>query len=199
MSLSLKDCGAVILAGGGSRRMGSAKALLTIDGQTMLERTLAQLTDFEEILISANDPALCPDLPTVGDRFSDAGPLAGLHAALCAAKSPALFCVPCDLPNFSPELPRLLLSRMPETAEICISADSTGRAHPLCGIFRRSILPRLETYLDQGGRRVMGFIEECSSLCISTAGLLPDEIFFNMNTPLEFRAAAEKLSHSHQA
>lgn len=53
-----KDFGAVILAGGQSRRMGRCKALLTVDGQTLLARTAQQLTAFSELLLSANDPAL---------------------------------------------------------------------------------------------------------------------------------------------
>ena len=83
--------GAVILAGGSSSRMGRCKAEIVIGGETLLARTVRQLTDFPECLLSANDPALAKGLPVrlVADRYPAAGPLSGLEAALpvtaCAA------------------------------------------------------------------------------------------------------------------
>ena len=83
MMLSRECCGVVILAGGRSRRMGTCKALLTIEGETMLSRLTRQLDDFQEKLLSTNTPALAEGLPLtpVPDFYPGAGPLAGLHAA----------------------------------------------------------------------------------------------------------------------
>ena len=192
MAISPDTCGAVILAGGASKRMGRCKALLPVDGQTMLERTRALLTDFDEILLSANDPALASDLPRVTDRRPDSGPLAGLHAALCRTRKRALLCLPCDLPNLSPAVPKLLLQTMPEEAEVLICRDSTGRLHPLCGIYRTSVLPVLEACLRQGQHRVMDFVTRLPYACADTGGIVPDEVFFNMNTPEDYRLATTK-------
>lgn len=191
MAISPATCGAVILAGGASRRMGRCKALLPVDGQTMLERTRALLTDFDEILLSANDPALESDLPRVADRWPDSGPLAGLHAALCRTRKSALLCLPCDLPNLSPAVPMLLLQAMPEEVDVLICRDSTGRLHPLCGIYRTAVLPVLEDCLRRGEHRVMAFVTRLPYACVDTGGIVPDEVFFNMNTPEDYRLATE--------
>ena len=49
MFLSYDSCGAVILAGGQSNRMGCCKAMLTINGETLVSRLVGQLSAFSEI------------------------------------------------------------------------------------------------------------------------------------------------------
>lgn len=189
MAISSAECGAVILAGGASRRMGSCKALLEVNGMTMLERTKESLHSFDQILLSSNDPSMSSDLPQVQDQYRGGGPLAGIHAALLRTQKKALFCVPCDLPRFSEEIPRLLMERMPEKAEVFICRDSTGRVHPLCGIYRKSVLPILEWCLMEGRYRVMDFVNRVPYAYLDTGDYVSDEVYFNMNTPLDYRSA----------
>lgn len=186
--MNISSWDAVILAGGRSRRMGQCKALLTVEGKTMVERTKDALSDFSRIFLSANDPALSCGLPVVQDIFPGCGPLAGLHAALSATDKEGVFSVSCDLPHFSPRLPRLLLEKMPEDAQVMICRDSTGRLHPHCGLYRKSVLPLLESCLSAGEFKVMDFIHQVPFALLDTEELLPDEVFFNMNTPEDYRA-----------
>ncbi len=185
MEETTSTCGAVILAGGHSRRMGTCKALLKLDGKTMLERTAEQLACFDEVLLSANDPALGAGLEVriVPDIWRECGPLGGLHAALAATQKDALFCVPCDLPRFTAELPRMLLERMEPEADAILCRDGAGRLHPLCGIYRRRVCPVLEEQLSQGRRRMTDLTEKLRCQILETGGLLPDSVFWNMNTP----------------
>lgn len=188
MLRSLDHCSTVILAGGHSRRMGTCKALLTIAGETMLARLSRQLEEFGERLLSVNDPMLAAglSLAPVPDVYRGAGPLAGIHAALGAANSEMLFCVPCDMPNFTPALPRLLLERYRgEDALVC--RDSTGRLYPLCGFFTKTALPALEAQLSQGNYCAMALLDKLQCTVVDMDGLVPDSVFFNMNTPEEFR------------
>lgn len=84
MAISLERCGAVILCGGQSRRMGTCKARLTVEGEPVLHRLAGALSFFEERLLSANDAALGAGLSwtVVEDRFPG---LAGSGASRCAA------------------------------------------------------------------------------------------------------------------
>lgn len=191
MAFPIERCGAVILAGGQSRRMGTCKARLCIGGEPMLSRLSRQLSAFDERLLSANDPALAEGLSlrVVADRYPNAGPLSGLHAALTAARSEALFCIPCDMPYFTPELPRLLLDRfVDEEAMVC--RDSTGRVYPLCGIYTKAALTALTAQLDRQCFRAMELLPALRCTVVDTAGLLPDRVFFNMNTPEAFQSLA---------
>ena len=187
MELTAENCGAVILAGGISRRMGCCKADLTVDGQTMLLRTREQLSDFDSVLLSCNDRQSAPGFQIVPDLFQNSGPLAGIHAALTATSKEALFTVPCDLPNFTAALPRLLMAEMKEDTDVLICRNGEGYPEPLCGIYRKRVLPVLEACLEAGERKVMNLVRRVSWEFLDTAGRLPDEIFFNMNTPEDYR------------
>ena len=184
-----KDFGAVILAGGQSRRMGRCKALLTVDGQTLLARTAQQLTAFSELLLSANDPALARQVPArlVRDNYPNGGPLAGLEAALTVSRHEALVCVPCDLPHLTAEVPRALAARLPPEADAMVFVDRTGRVHPLCGVYRRRILPVLRRQLERRALRVTELLECVQSVYLPADGLVPDEVFHNLNTPEDLR------------
>ena len=175
--------GGLILAGGRSRRMGQCKATLTVRGETLLEHTVRQLAGFPELWLSANDSELAKGLPVrlVADRYPGAGPLAGLEAALTETACEALVCVPCDLPNLTAAVPRLLAERFSPELDALVLADSAGRLHPLCGIYHRRALPAIRRQLERGERRVRDLLPQLrwASLC----GQVPDRVLYNLNTP----------------
>src|SRR5690349_20728578 len=104
---SLKFSGAV-LAGGESQRMGRDKALLQIDGETLLARQvrLLKAAGASEVIISQHPkrPRPISQLPTdvrlVWDTgsFEDCGPIAGISAVLQGAEFPLIAVVAVDLP-----------------------------------------------------------------------------------------------------
>lgn len=195
MVISLERCGAVILCGGRSRRMGTCKALLHIDGEPVLQRLAGVLSFFEERILSANDAGLGAGLSwtLVEDRFPGLGPGAGLHAALLAAEKEALLCVPCDLPAFSERAARCLLENFPQDRAAMVCRDAAGRLHPLCGIYTKRMVPALERRLAAGRCRMTELLEDEPTAVLDTAPLLPDDVFFNMNTPADYHRAEEKV------
>lgn len=193
MPLTKDRCTPVILAGGASRRMGTCKALLKINGETMLSRILRQLSEFDRVLLSTGDPTLGEGLSVecTADLYPGMGPLAGLHAAFCAVDSEALLVLPCDLPFFTKQAAEYLLDHMPEDADALVCMDSTGRIHPLCGIYRRSVLPSLEARLKAGELRVMSFLYSLNWKGLQDAEILPDKLFINVNSPEIYREITE--------
>ncbi|MDK2779574.1 MAG: molybdenum cofactor guanylyltransferase [Pseudomonadota bacterium] len=106
----------IILAGGNSSRMGGDKALLPIHGMTLLEHTTAVVRDcLQTVWISRrqDQPLPAGSDRTVYDSISDAGPLAGIAAALQAALTDGRFngmlIVPVDLPLLTADTLRPLL------------------------------------------------------------------------------------------
>jgi len=193
MSLTKDRCTPVLLAGGASRRMGTCKALLEINSETMLARIRRQLSGFERVLLSTGDPSLTEGLSVeyTPDLYPGMGPLAGLHAAFCAVDSEALLVLPCDLPFFTEQAVEYLLDCMPEDVDALVCMDSTGRVHPLCGIYRRSVLPALEARLQARELRVMSFLYSLNWKGLQDAEILPDKLFLNVNSPEIYRQIIE--------
>ena len=86
------ELGFLLMSGGHSSRMGSAKALLMVDGMPLAERIARGGADFAERIFSVNDPAIpTPEgFSRVHDIYQDCGPMGGLHACLSAAKADAV-------------------------------------------------------------------------------------------------------------
>lgn len=86
----------VVLAGGQSSRMGRDKALLPINGKTLLEHQVALLDSLcARVYVSGRyDGFDC-----IQDALADIGPLAGVHAAATQFPTGALLFVPVDMPQ----------------------------------------------------------------------------------------------------
>jgi molybdopterin-guanine dinucleotide biosynthesis protein A len=98
---TLRLLGAV-MAGGSSRRMGTDKARLAIDGEPLWrrqERTL--LAAGAETVIVARRPhqTALPGATCWRDVFSQAGPLAGLHAVLLPGAAAWVAVLAVDMPE----------------------------------------------------------------------------------------------------
>src|ERR1700754_289360 len=85
----------LILAGGLSSRMGEDKALMEIDGLSMLDRTARVLRrmDAELVVVSGSRPGGIPD------RWPEAGPVGGMASAAEVLPDADLLVVPVDMPR----------------------------------------------------------------------------------------------------
>ena len=153
--------GAVILAGGRSRRMGQCKAELVLGGETLLARTVRQLADFSELWLSANDPKLAEGLPV----------------RLAVDRYPGYDYYVLD----DTGVPRLLAERFSPELDALVLADGGGRLHPLCGVYHRRALPAIRRQLEQGEWRVLDLLPHLRWARLS--GVVPDRVLYNLNTP----------------
>ena len=148
----------IVLAGGKGTRMGGVdKGLQPLRGKPMVEWVLARFApQVAEIIINANQNV--PAYEKYGHRVvSDAiggfaGPLAGLHAGLNAAKHPLVVTVPCD----SPFLPSDLVGRLRASmTDHDLAVAKTGdQAHPVFALMKRDVRGSLEAFLASGGRKI---------------------------------------------
>lgn len=86
-------CLGVVLAGGKSSRMGKDKALLSLNGERLLDRSVALLnkTGVDQTIISG-------DIHGEQDQLAHIGPLGGIYTALAKYQPNALLIIPVDLP-----------------------------------------------------------------------------------------------------
>jgi len=148
----------IVLAGGLGRRMGGVdKGLQPLRGKPMVEWVLARLApQVGEIIINANQNAETyrkfGHRVVADDVGGFAGPLAGLHAGLKAARNPLVVTVPCDSPFMTLDLVSRLHSSLGDND---LAVAKTGdQAHPVFALVRRNLLENLEKFLVQGGRKI---------------------------------------------
>jgi molybdopterin-guanine dinucleotide biosynthesis protein A len=186
----------VILAGGQGRRMGSVdKGLKLLRGKPMVQWVLERFApQVDEVLINANQNLdtyaqfRCKVVPDEIGGF--AGPLAGLHRGLSAAKHDLIATVPCD----SPFLPLDLIARLyaaldDKQADLAV-ARTGDQPHPVFCLCRKSVLPGLTAFLQSGGRKIDAWYAALKVVEV----LFDDEAeaFSNINTAEELRAFEDR-------
>lgn len=187
---------AAILAGGGSRRMGRNKALLPFRGRPLVahvHETLQAL--FDEVFVVAGDPAAFAFLPcpTIPDRVPGRGPISGVDAALRHSRNPYVLVVGCDAPLLSPRLLERIAAGA-AGADLTIPCGPAG-PEPLCAVYGKGCLPRIEEALREGDYRLAALIGRVHTREISrdaVASLDPGfQSFRNINTPEDYRRLSD--------
>src|SRR6267142_6377418 len=150
---------AFILAGVESRRMGTDKSQLLLEGQTFTEciaDTLLQISSLVTIVGRETDN---PDLNSTADVYPLWGALGGVHAALAAARTEWCLVVACDLPFVTADLfMRMAALRVNHEAVVPIQRD--GRPQPLCSFYRIDpCLSRAQELIITGKRRPLELLE----------------------------------------
>ena len=178
--------GCVILAGGKSLRMKKDKALLKIYNTTFIDCLTSEFDCFEEKLISRGKQSalIRPSWQLLDDIYHDIGPVGGLHAALVYCESEALFTVSCDMPLVKKELADSLISMLTDDIEAVVVKDKTGRIHPLCAVYRKSILPIVEEQIKKEDYRMQHLLDK---LNVCWCMIEDDTMLKNINTPEEYQ------------
>jgi molybdenum cofactor guanylyltransferase len=182
---------AAVLAGGRSTRMGTDKAFLPVGNELLIERQLRCLREAgaTELLISGRAEVDYSRLAAtvVRDEVPQAGPLAGLAAALKASSSHLVFVLAVDMPRMTPAMIGKILSRC-ENAAGCVPFDGHG-FQPLGAAFPISLLPLAEQLLHIGRYSMQEFVGQAiSEGFIKTLQLeQAEKIYFtNTNFPHEW-------------
>ncbi|MDX7992737.1 molybdenum cofactor guanylyltransferase MobA [Xenorhabdus littoralis] len=172
-----------ILAGGLSTRMGgNDKGLLQFDGSPLYQHIAAKLQpQVHELLINANrnletyQQSGYPIIPDIVTDFS--GPLAGMLSVLKNAINEWVVFVPCDVPDFPEDLVAKLWHYKQHAW--AAYAHDCERAHPTLALMHRRLIPRLESYLALGDRKLMFFMQMIKAKAV----YFPDpNAFTNLNT-----------------
>ncbi len=188
---------AYILAGGQSRRFGENKALVLISGEPLIVRLASQLAseghDVTLVVQKATDFAGY-EIPSIEDGVENAGPFAGVLAALRASNhrgSEWSLISSCDILDWRtewfPVLKAAVKSKAAAMAAI-FSGEQTEDFRPFPGLYKSTLLGLAEDLWLEGvrsmrefHRRIMtdGKVEKC---CLQP-DLLPET--FNTLAELE--------------
>lgn len=152
-----------VLCGGASRRMGTDKALVEVDGRAMAARVAGALDAAgasSVVAVGGDEQALRSlGLTVVSDRWPGEGPLGGLVSALDApGREPLVVVLGCDLvrPSAS-EVHRLVGRSVGGDADAVIPRVGE-RAQWLHGVWRRRVARVLEDVFASGERSLFAAV-----------------------------------------
>jgi len=197
-----------ILVGGESRRMGTDKSGLMLNGQSFVDRIAGEVSGVTPLvtIVGSNAAALqlkhSSNLAIVSDVYPHWGALGGLHAALatCSAQSSAEWAliVACDFPFVTKELfVRLASVRDGFDAVAPIQSDSIPQ--PLCALYRVArCLNRAEELIKSGERKPIALLQSVRTRWVLFSELADlkhaSSLFDNINTPQDYARIARERS-----
>ncbi len=151
-----------VLAGGQSRRMGTNKAFIKVDGTAIIERVLCVLGDvFDVRLIIADDTHLFTGFKAraIADFFKGAGSLGGIYTALLNSDSEQTFVTACDMPDIKADVIKRLISTSAEDALVIIPLIG-GRLHPMHALYDKKCLAPIEKMIKKGELQIMPLFDK---------------------------------------
>jgi molybdopterin-guanine dinucleotide biosynthesis protein A len=180
-----------VLVGGKSSRMGCDKALLPFHGEPLARHIAAVVATAAGSAIFVGNPEVYRHLgyAVVNDRKPGLGPLSGIHTALSVSDRDWNLIVACDMPELTAPFLKNLLDLAEQCDADCLApAGPSGRPEPLCAVYHRRTLPRIEAALEAGVLKVM---QALSGANISVHPVTDAALFQNCNTPGEWSSYAK--------
>jgi len=197
-----------VLAGGRSSRMGRDKALVELDGRTLVSLAVEKLQSAGlSAAIAGARSELAGIAHVIADETPDQGPLGGICTALAATAAELAVFIPVDLPL----LPASLLSYMVRRAQIngasVTLASLNGFAETFPAILRTGLLPLLREELESGRRGCFSAFAAAAERLDERVNVVPIEMllqtgqvedqpaapayrwFLNVNTPEDVERA----------
>lgn len=191
-----------VLIGGQSKRMGTCKALLQVDGRTFVEIVVDSLQAVADEVILLGDVASVPlalqAITKVADVPGPGGPLAGLVSLLERAEGRWSLLIACDMPLIRPQLlERLMKSCDGKVDAVAFRVFEQGRDHyPCCAMFH----PRSRTRVDlerHGAGSLRGLLDglPCRKLDLDAEEV---QWLMNINTPQEYEQLRRRSTSQHE-
>ena len=183
-----------ILAGGKSSRMNyNNKALLNYKEKRFIEHIIEAGKEYKEVIIISNNLEEYKgfNLRIVEDIYKGNGPLSGIHSALTNSTTDKVLCIACDMPLITKETLNII-GNYDEEYEVLVPKVG-GRLQPLCGVYSKDIIPKLEEAIKQNNNKLQLLIKTLNLKVIEgdINSKFIEQDFFNINTEKEYREMEE--------
>lgn len=193
----------LILAGGGSVRMGHDKVAQLLCGRTLLARAVEVVREAggEPVVVGpASLEALIPGCRRVDEadgpgRSQRAGPLPALRHGLAICGTRKALALACDLPFVPAALLRFLIDEADRYDAVV--PRTTGLLQVLAAAYTTACIEAIDRRLGAGERAMHRFLDDVSLRVIEEGELMPfggAEIFFNVNRPADLARAEARIA-----
>ncbi len=149
---------AVVLAGGGARRLGGVdKPGVRVGGRPLLDRVLAACADARTTVVVAAPRPTARPVTWAREDPPGGGPLAALDAGLRQTTAEQVVVLSADLPFLDEGTVRRLLAALRTSgADGALLTDAGGRDQPLVAAYRAPVLRRELVALTRGNDGLTG-------------------------------------------
>ncbi|MFA6345311.1 MAG: molybdenum cofactor guanylyltransferase [Syntrophales bacterium] len=185
----------IILSGGKNTRMGRNKALLTLDGERLIDRTVNLFKDlFAEVIIVTNAPReyLDQDVAIVTDVYKGKGALGGIYTGLFYATHDYVFVAACDMPFLRKDFIRHMMEQAPGN-DIVVPFQPEGY-QPLHAIYSKRCAAPMKRLMDENRLKVTGFYTGMKIHTLSEEEVRSFDpagrMFLNINSPADLKKIA---------
>lgn len=160
---------AIVIAGGGGRRLGGAdKASITVGAHTLLDRALAAVSDADRTIVVGPDRDLPSAVIVVSEQPAGGGPAAAVVAGLAEVMNPWVVVLACDMPFVTAAHVQRLKAAVTTSPSAGVDGatyvDSDGHRQLLAAIYRAESLRRSARALDAVSGASMRALAECLTL-----------------------------------
>jgi len=163
--------------------MGRDKALLPIDGATLIERIASrvQLAAGQVSIIAPPDRYPHLRYPVIADVVENCGPLGGVFTALTVTESPWNLVVACDMPALTVRFLEDLFGAA-ESGDFwdAVVPETGAGLDPLCAVYHRRCLEKAAFAIN---RKILKMHDFVSTLVIRRWPVLNAAPLENINTP----------------
>jgi molybdenum cofactor guanylyltransferase len=179
-----------VLCGGGSRRMGTDKAVVEVAGVAMAGRVASALESAgcAPVVLVGGDARRLESVgrPVVADRWPGAGPAGGVLTALGAVDDDIVVVAACDLPSLDAATVRAVVDGLDADIGLGVAVAVTDRPQRSLTAWRRSVAwPGIEAAWASGARALHELIVAVHGVDVPVAaGPLR-----NVNTPVDLEEA----------
>ena len=187
--MKISISGAILAGGTNNRFRGITKANVVIEGVTIISRIISVIEKFfPELIIVTNRPDEFQEFSQfkiTKDQYLNAGPLAGIHAAMKVSAEEAVFIFAGDMPF--PDK-RIIADQIKEFNDRNCDVLIPKIGHyiePLHAIYRKSLLNDLERFIsERRNRAVRDFLGEVNVEYLQLSDNKQNRrAFTNINSP----------------
>ncbi len=190
----MQDVTAFILAGGKSSRMGTDKALIEFDGETLLARALQKAkTVAGRVCIVGSREKFELFGPVIEDIYPGCGPLGGIHAALQGSTTELNLVLAVDMPYLPETALKYLVDQARGCDAVVVVPRIGGFNQTLCAVYRLEFAEVAEEALRAGQNKIEPLYRRTVVRMLEEAELAEVDIvpamFDNLNTPQDLERA----------
>jgi molybdenum cofactor guanylyltransferase len=208
MPTALSDVTLAMIAGGFGRRMGIAKARLSINHQSILAWQLQRLNWHGPTMVVTSPSTLNPPDAEMFDQEcidpeDGAGPLRGILTALENSRTPLVAAIALDMPCVQRFMLKWLVGAFEQIANLdglmCrVPEGDKFWIEPFPSVFRTNAVPAIRRLMAIGERSVRGLCDASGFQAIDVPGDWNEDVWTNLNEPGQLEVFLEKLGSQSQ-